>query len=100
MLEVAILNVRPGQGAAFEAAFSEAQAIIAAAPGYQRHELRRCVEAEDRYLLLVWWTSLEAHTNGFRASADYRMAVSRNLLRRLYLELETPGKPVRVTRCA
>ena len=71
VLEVAALVVRAGQGAAFEAAFSEAQALVAAAPGYQRHELRRCVEAADRYLLLVWWASLEAHTRGFRGSRDY-----------------------------
>ena len=71
MLEVAILDVRPGQGADFEAAFREAQAFLAAASGYERHELRRCVEVANRYLLLVWWTSLEAHTQGFRGSPGY-----------------------------
>lgn len=34
LLEVAILNVRRGQGARFESAFREAQQIISAAPGY------------------------------------------------------------------
>ena len=72
VLEVAILNLRPGESAAFEAAFVEAQQIIAASPGYQGHELRRCVEAADRYLLLVWWDSLESHTDGFRESAEYQ----------------------------
>lgn len=72
VLEVAILNLRPGESAAFEAAFVEAQQIIAASRGYQRHELRRCVEAADRYILLVWWDSLESHTDGFRESAGYQ----------------------------
>ena len=72
VLEVAILSVRSGRGEAFEASFREAQAIIAASPGYQRHELRRCVEAADRYLLLVWWDSLASHTEGFRKSAGYQ----------------------------
>lgn len=71
VLEVAILNVRVGEAAAFEAAFLEAQRIIAASPGYQRHELRRCLEAEGRYLLLVWWDTLESHTEGFRGSPEY-----------------------------
>jgi len=71
VLEVAILNVRSGEGGAFEAAFLEAQRIIAASPGYQRHELRHCLEAEDRYLLLVWWDTLEHHTEGFRGSPAY-----------------------------
>lgn len=72
VLEVAILDVRPGQADAFEAAFREAQRILAASPGHQRHELRRCVEASDRYLLLVWWDSLESHTQGFRGSPAYQ----------------------------
>jgi heme-degrading monooxygenase HmoA len=72
ILEVAILNVHPGQSSAFERAFDEAHPILAASPGYERHELRRCMEAEDRYLLLVWWDSLESHTIGFRQSAAYQ----------------------------
>jgi heme-degrading monooxygenase HmoA len=72
VLEVAVLNVRPGESDAFEAAFLEAQAIISASRGYQRHELRRCLEAAGRYLLLVWWDSLESHSEGFRGSPAYQ----------------------------
>jgi heme-degrading monooxygenase HmoA len=72
VLEVAILNVRPGESNAFEAAFLEAQQLLAASAGYQRHELRRSLEAADRYLLLVWWDTLESHEQGFRRSADYK----------------------------
>ena len=72
VLEVAILDVRPGQRSAFEAAFQKAQRFIEAVPGYQRHSLRHCLEQEDRYLLLVWWDSLESHTRGFRESEGYR----------------------------
>lgn len=46
ILEVAILNVKPGKSEAFESAFAEAQAIISAMPGYLSHELRRCLEIE------------------------------------------------------
>ena len=72
ILEVAVLDVRAGQGADFERAFAEAQAILASMPGYERHELRRCLEAQSRYLLLVWWATLEDHTVGFRGSAGYQ----------------------------
>ena len=71
ILEVAILSVRPGEGAAFEAAFRQAAPIIAASPGYRSHDLRRCLEVADRYVLLVWWRSLEDHTVGFRGSPAY-----------------------------
>lgn len=72
VLEVAILEVRPGERDAFQAAFREAQSIISASPGYQKHELRRCLEADDRHLLLVWWKDLESHTVGFRGSEAYQ----------------------------
>ena len=72
ILEVAVLDVRAGEGARFEVAFRRAEPLIASAAGYQRHELRRCLEHSDRYLLLVWWDTLEAHTRGFRGSTAYQ----------------------------
>jgi heme-degrading monooxygenase HmoA len=72
ILEVAVLNVKAGEGAAFEAAFKEAQRIIASMPGYVEHELQRCLEVENQYVLLVRWQTLEDHTVGFRGSAQYQ----------------------------
>lgn len=82
VLEVAVLDVRPGEAEAFEAAFAVAQRILAASPGYQKHELRCCIETRNRYLLLVWWDSLESHTQGFRKSPAYQRW--RELLHRFY----------------
>jgi heme-degrading monooxygenase HmoA len=72
ILEVAILSIRPGQSDAFEQAFAQAQRIISSIPGYHSHELQRCIEVEDQYLLLVRWRRLEDHTVGFRQSAEYQ----------------------------
>jgi heme-degrading monooxygenase HmoA len=72
ILEAATLDVRPGQEAAFEAAFARAQSIIAASGGYLSHQLQRCVERPSRYLLLVRWRTLADHTEGFRGSAAYQ----------------------------
>ena len=72
ILEVAILDVKPGEAADFERAFAQAQRIISAAPGYLSHELRRCLENSQRYLLLVQWRALSDHTEGFRKSAAYQ----------------------------
>src|SRR5262245_39196941 len=71
ILEVAILNVRSGRTEEFERAFSKASPLIASAPGYIRGELQRCVENSTRYVLLVQWDTVEAHTVGFRGSAAY-----------------------------
>ncbi len=72
ILEVAILDVKPGRSAAFEAAFAEASTIIAGMPGCLGHELQACIERPDRYLLLVRWRRLEDHTEGFHSSPDYQ----------------------------
>lgn len=72
ILEVAPLKIRSGKSAEFEAAFRVAQSIIAAMPGYVSHELQRCVERPDEYVLLVRWKTLEAHEVGFRQSPQYQ----------------------------
>jgi heme-degrading monooxygenase HmoA len=72
ILEVALLDVKPGLAAEFEAAFKTASKIITAMPGYIDHELQRCLENRDRYILLVRWQILENHTIGFRESPEYQ----------------------------
>jgi heme-degrading monooxygenase HmoA len=72
ILEHAILNVRPGQGPAFEQAMAAAIPLIKATPGFIDLEVRPCLEAPGRDLLLVRWETLEAHTEGFRGSGRYR----------------------------
>lgn len=71
ILEVAMLNVRSGMENEFEIAFAKASPIIASIKGYIWHELHRCIEAPNRYLLLVRWQTLEDHTTGFRESPQY-----------------------------
>lgn len=71
ILEVAILDVKPGQETAFESDSVKASAYISRAAGYISHEFQRCVEKKSRYILLVRWETLEAHTEGFRKSPEY-----------------------------
>jgi heme-degrading monooxygenase HmoA len=72
ILETAILDVKRDHNGAFEEAFREAEGILSSMPGYLWHELHRCVEKENRYLLLVRWQTLEDHTRGFRGSPEYQ----------------------------
>ncbi len=72
VLEVAILDVIPGQTPAFEIAFTQAQTILASMEGYISHELQKCIETPTRYILLVKWRSRQDHTEGFRKSAAYQ----------------------------
>jgi heme-degrading monooxygenase HmoA len=45
--------------------------------GYIQHELQKCMEEENKYLLIVRWKSLEDHTIGFRQSKEYKEWKSR-----------------------
>ena len=70
--EHALLDVVPGREAEFEAAFAVARDIPAGSDGFESLRLLRCVEAPSRYLLLIEWATLEAHTVGFRSSPLYQ----------------------------
>jgi len=71
VLELAILEVISGQENHFESAYQEAKAIISGIKGYISHDLQRCIENSNRYVLLVKWQTLEDHTVGFRESVEY-----------------------------
>jgi heme-degrading monooxygenase HmoA len=71
VLEAVTLHIKPGHSSEFESAFKQAQSIIASMAGYISHELQRCLEVQDQYLLLVEWRTLEDHTVGFRNHPDF-----------------------------
>ena len=72
IVEQAIFPIKPGQAKAFEAAFAQARRFIQASPGFQKLEMRPCIEVADRYLLVVWWDSVDAHMQGFRESEAFK----------------------------
>jgi heme-degrading monooxygenase HmoA len=72
ILEHAVLEVAPGRMAEYEAALKEALPYISETPGFIELEVRACLETPGRYLLLVRWETLEAHTVGFRQSTRYQ----------------------------
>ncbi len=71
ILEVAILNVIAGKEGSFEKDFKIAEQYISTIKGYIKHSLKKCLEEENKYILLVEWETLEAHTIGFRTSEKY-----------------------------
>jgi heme-degrading monooxygenase HmoA len=71
VLEMAILQVIKGEEVHFERDFAIASQYIQSIPGYVKHSLRKCLEVENKYLLLVDWEKLEDHTIAFRESKAY-----------------------------
>ncbi len=72
ILEVAILNVKLGSQDKFEQDFTLASKYISSIKGYLGHTLRKCVEIENQYILLVDWENIESHEIGFRKSQLYQ----------------------------
>ncbi len=69
ILEVAEVNVQEGTGADFEAAVHQSAAqYISKTDGFISYELRRSIEEPTRYLLMIQWETVEAHTVNFRES--------------------------------
>jgi len=67
ILEIADIRITPGQNAAFEEALQRALATVASqAQGMQGWKVNKGVESAERYILQIFWATLEDHTVGFR----------------------------------
>jgi heme-degrading monooxygenase HmoA len=79
ILELADFSIQPGQNAAFEEAIERGlKTVIAHAHGFEGFKVNRCIENSQRYVLQIFWTTLEDHTLGFRGSpafAEWRAIV-------------------------
>ena len=69
ILEIADIRIQPGRNAEFEAAVRRgAETVIATAKGFRGYKVNRGVESPERYVLMIYWDTLEDHTVAFRGS--------------------------------
>jgi heme-degrading monooxygenase HmoA len=71
VLEIADIRVDPATADDFPDAVREGLKFVADTPGYRSARLTRSVESPDRFVLLIEWDSIEAHTEGFRGSENF-----------------------------
>jgi heme-degrading monooxygenase HmoA len=72
ILEMADIRIRPGEQAAFDAAIQHGvETVIAKAIGFRGYKVNRGVESPDRYVLMIFWDTLENHTVDFRNSSAF-----------------------------
>jgi heme-degrading monooxygenase HmoA len=71
VLEIAEFTVRAGHEDEFAAAYRKAVALIEATEGFRSARMTRGIESPTRFVLLVEWDSVQAHTVGFRQSDRY-----------------------------
>lgn len=71
ILEVALIDLRPGTEEAFAAAYRTGRPILAGTPGCRSVRMTHGIESPSRFVLLVEWDSVEAHLENFRATDRY-----------------------------
>jgi quinol monooxygenase YgiN len=72
VLEVALINVMPGQEAAFAAAYAQARETLVTTPGCRSARMTRGIESPSKFVLLVEWDEVESHEQNFRATERFR----------------------------
>jgi len=72
ILELADIRIPPGQNAAFEEAIERGlRTVISHAKGFAGFKVNRGMESPERYILQIFWETLEDHTLGFRQSEAF-----------------------------
>jgi len=69
ILELADIRIHPGQNAAFDEAISRGlRDVISHSKGFMGYKVNKGIENPERYVLQIFWNTLEDHTVGFRQS--------------------------------
>ena len=72
ILELADIRIQPGQQAAFDDAIQRGvNNVISKAKGFQGYKVNQSIENPERYLLQIFWETLENHTVDFRQSSAF-----------------------------
>ncbi|PPE65307.1 antibiotic biosynthesis monooxygenase family protein [Caldimonas caldifontis] len=72
ILEVADIRIHPGQQAAFDEAIQRGlDTVIAHSKGFRGYKVNKGMESPERYLLMIFWDTLENHTVDFRQSEAF-----------------------------
>jgi heme-degrading monooxygenase HmoA len=67
ILEIADIRIADGQQAAFDEAIQRGvRTVASSAKGFRGYKVNRSVETPTRYVLMIYWDTLEDHTVGFR----------------------------------
>jgi heme-degrading monooxygenase HmoA len=67
ILEIAEIRIAPGQQAAFDEAITRALTTVASqAKGMRGYKVNKGIESPERYVLQIFWDTLEDHTVHFR----------------------------------
>jgi heme-degrading monooxygenase HmoA len=67
ILEIADIRIQPGRQAEFDEAIQRGIAtVITQARGFRGFKVNKGLESPERYVLMIFWETLENHTVDFR----------------------------------
>ncbi len=67
ILELADIRIQPGKQKEFEEAIERAaRTVICQAEGFRGYKVNHGIESPERYVLQIFWDTLEDHTVKFR----------------------------------
>jgi heme-degrading monooxygenase HmoA len=67
ILEIADIRIPPGKQAEFDAAIIRGlTTVISTSKGFRGYKVNKCIETPERYVLMIYWETLESHTVDFR----------------------------------
>jgi heme-degrading monooxygenase HmoA len=73
ILELADIRIQPGKQLEFDAAIVRGlEQVISRAKGYCGHKVNKGIESPERYILMIFWETLENHTVDFRGSPAFQ----------------------------
>ena len=73
ILEIADIRIKPGTKVQFEAAIElGVKNVISKAKGFKGYKINKGVESPERYVLMIFWQTLENHTVDFRESPAFQ----------------------------
>lgn len=73
ILELADFRIQPGKQADFDIAIQRGiDQVISKAKGFNGYKINRGIESPERYILMIFWETLENHTVDFRESPAFQ----------------------------
>jgi len=73
ILELADIRIHPGKQTEFDAAIRKGvETVISKAKGFRGYKINKGIETPERYILMIFWETLENHTVDFRGSPAFQ----------------------------
>jgi len=73
ILELADIRIHPGKQAEFDVAVQKGiDTVVSKSKGFRGFKINKGIETPERYVLMIFWETLENHTVDFRESQAFK----------------------------